>query len=341
MSSIVSIFEFSFKDKYLNLEYKINRDKKGLEVAYYIYRNNKREKVIWYEKCSKNNTLKYEVNQSGIYHIKIFVRSKGNIEFVSTEKINVNINSKVATQICRSEKIFNLDDDVKYIFQPNKDSKKLIVIFSGISKAEYEGGKPLYNYVRKLEELKENKLFILDDYKGEMCYYIGRDGKHDFEKVVLALITSITNKLNIRANDVCVIGSSKGGTAALYYGIKYNYGSVYCGAPQTYVADYLNQVANIYPKMKEIFENILGSDKEKNYKWLNSFVFDLVKEKENFPQLKFHVGSGDKHYKMHLQPLLDILNEKGVNYELDIQEYSNHGETGTYFSKYLLKSFEK
>ena len=50
--------------------------------------------------------------------------------------------------------------NINYLLERNNKSKDLIIVFSACTK---KGQRARYNYIRTLDKIKSNKLFILDD----------------------------------------------------------------------------------------------------------------------------------------------------------------------------------
>ena len=125
------------------------------------------------------------------------------------------------------EQIFNDAVDIKYLFKPGQ-TKKLLVIFSGFNSPE-DTRQLSYNYSRTLSGLNCNKLYILDDPDPRGSYYIGNITEKKQEKSVISLINHYMNTLNLDYSDIISCGSSKGGTAAIYFGYKYSFGNIIAG----------------------------------------------------------------------------------------------------------------
>lgn len=145
-------------------------------------------------------------------------------------EINEEINSFLENEIeFKNEKIHVSNNGIRYCFKKAKfkNKDKLIVIFSAFS-----SDRAKYNYINTLSLFDCNKLYILDDYGSKGSYYLGLNGMLDIETSVVSLISNIMHENNILFKNVISVGSSKGGTAALYYGMKYNYGNIIVGAPQ-------------------------------------------------------------------------------------------------------------
>ena len=229
-----------------------------------------------------------------------------------------------------NERIFNGKQKIKYLFIPSKQkTEHLVVMFSGFNPV---GAPPAYNYIRTLQHVDVNKLYILDDYGSRGCYYLGKNRVFDVEESVYALIRHIASANGIKDDDIICCGSSKGGYAALYYAIKYGLGHAIVAAPQTYLGRYLYNVGE-YPTL----EYIAGGTSQEDVTFCNDLLFELVKKAEKMPQMLIHVGRGDHHYKGHVLPFIDHLQQYGFSCGLDVGEFTNHGEVSFYQALLIAK----
>lgn len=230
--------------------------------------------------------------------------------------------------ILKSEKTFVSVKPVKYIFQHSPNSDHLVVVFSAFNP---KGSAPAYNYIRTIQSLDVNKLFILDDQGERGSYYLGINRIFDAEASVLSLITKIANENNILHKNVICCGSSKGGYAALYFGIKYSFGHVVAGAPQTKLGSYLLGAGEL-----PTFELVAGDTSSSSKDFLDNILYDVVANAVKVPNIIIHVGSGDHHYRGHVLPFVDHLKSYGIDCLLDVKEYSDHGEV-KYFQSLLVE----
>ena len=99
---------------------------------------------------------------------------------------------------------------LKYVYKRNH-SRTLIVSFSGFSPT------PVYHYMRTLNGVASDQLFILDDFGFKGSYYWYENGEDIPRRLTFDLISKIINGGGY--NRVITIGSSKGGTCAIYYGL--------------------------------------------------------------------------------------------------------------------------
>ena len=234
-----------------------------------------------------------------------------------------------------NEKVFKSKKSIKYVFQSaKKDNDFLIVVFSGFGP---KGSKPVYNYIRTLSHLDVNKLFILDDQGDRGCYYLGENRNFDIEFSVISLINHIANNQSIHDSNIICCGSSKGGYAALYFSIKYEFGFAIVGAPQTKLGSYLYKVKEL-----STLEFIAGDCSDESVLFCDKLLYDVVEKSKQIPDLYIHVGSGEHHYEDHVLPFQRHLNRFGFDCSLDLKDYSDHGKIGEFYQKVLLnKLIEK
>ncbi len=231
-----------------------------------------------------------------------------------------------------NEDIHHTNLDITYHFEKSPcNSKYLLVIFSGFNRIEATPQKT-YNYIRALNGVNHNKLFILDSYGPRGCYYLGENMSFEVETSVVSLISKISTMYDIPNKNIITVGSSKGGSAALYFGMKYYYGHVIAGAPQTKIADYILNTA------KETTDYMLGTDesvKDSNVQRLNNIIFKQLVHNHH---TKIHLFSSknDFQYKTHVAPLIELINTCKISADVVINnDMENHGEVGKFFPDFL------
>lgn len=224
---------------------------------------------------------------------------------------------------------------IKFLFI-KKSSNELIVSFSGFPG---KGKKAKYNYFRTLKNIKKNQLYILDDfgYESAGSYYLGEKGEYFLENEIPKLIRLITEKNNI--NITYFIGTSKGGWASLYYGIKLNSNYILSGAPQYYIGEYLKK--NEYHL--KILNGIIGNESEKvRIEQLNKKLKNTI-ENTDISDIKFiiHYSKNEPTYEEGIKEMLLDFKKKKANLVENIEYYSDHAEVGKYFKKLLSDFFKE
>lgn len=237
-----------------------------------------------------------------------------------------------------NENIYEGITKINYFYVPPlTESKKLVIVFSGFNGKEGQGKSPTYNYVKIFEQIDAHRLFILDSYDGHPCYYLGKNQNLEYEMATMSLIYEQMKKLNIKREDVITTGSSKGGTAALYFALKYRLGSTVVGGFQSYVGTYLKEV-NFYAR-ERVLKLITGGTNESHEKYLNNYYhyfFENVEYKNT--DIYIHGGIGDPHYIKHVVPILNIFDKRNIKYALDVKDYYSHSDIGEYFSQFLIET---
>jgi hypothetical protein len=125
---------------------------------------------------------------------------------------------------------------ISYKFKPRKyDTRHLIVIFSGFgASSEFT-----YDFQNALSTINASVLWIKDDFDGHCGYYMLQHGEPQPELATLELIMQTIHTLGISKNECTLAGFSKGGSAALYFGTKYNFRNLISTVPQIKIGSYV------------------------------------------------------------------------------------------------------
>jgi Heparinase II/III-like protein/Heparinase II/III N-terminus len=245
-------------------------------------------------------------------------------------------NFKIATLTSpfNLESQFSSLKNIRYHFQEAKNHKlkdELIIVFSSLA----EKYKFRYNYIRTLENIHCNKLYILDDFGDQGAYYLGKNRDFSIETTVNSLIQYFQRKLKIQNEKITMVGSSKGGYAAIYFGIKNYVGNVITGAPQSNLGHFLLNQAQ-HPN---IAEYIAGGTEKSDQIYLDQLLYTILQQPSDVsPEIKIMVGSKDHHLKNHVEPLVASLKEKKFDITLKIEQGIDHEGLKSHFPKYLLEN---
>lgn len=237
-------------------------------------------------------------------------------------------------QCIKEEKFKYKDETIKYMFERNKKTNDLIIVFSACTRP---GIIARYNYVRTLKTINASKLFILDDFGIDKRggYYLGKYPNFLFEEGTKRLIDSILNKYNFRK--VFFIGSSKGGYAALNFGLLYSNSIMIVGAPQYLLGKFLSADAN---KITKISMNINSID-EINI--LDQRLKKIIQDNKNKDSQKIylHYSNNEHTFNDHINYLIKDLKEEDYNLIEDIMNYKHHSDVSLYYPKVLITYLKK
>ncbi|CAL9472007.1 hypothetical protein [Streptomyces sp. enrichment culture] len=120
---------------------------------------------------------------------------------------------------------------VEYQFRAAQgDHRHLLVVFSSV------GSK--YGFGGALDSVKCHVLRIRDHFDGAASYYVARNMDFSVSDSIQALIQDFMRRLRVTRDQVTLLGASKGGSAALYYGLKYDYKNIIASTPQYFLGSY-------------------------------------------------------------------------------------------------------
>lgn len=189
---------------------------------------------------------------------------------------------------------------LKYKFKAQKyDCNHLIVVFSGFgSSSEFT-----YDFENLLQISYASVLWIKDDFDGHCCYYLCQNMNFIIEKSVISFINKKLSELQLTKKQCSVIGFSKGGSAALYYGIKYDFNNILITVPQTFIGSYVDK------NWKVVAKHMMGENySSKQVEILNSLILDLLKsDKKKEKNIYLITSKKDIQYDTEIVPIKDEL----------------------------------
>ncbi|WP_163654758.1 accessory Sec system protein Asp2 [Listeria sp. PSOL-1] len=223
---------------------------------------------------------------------------------------------------------------LQYLFKKKKAHDRLIVIFSAFPRP---GMPATYNYLKTTQSLNADKLFILDKFGYNQVggYYLFHFGAKSPEDMVTSLIQKIVKRKKYK--EVIFIGTSKGGYAAMYYGLKLKADAVIAGAPQYLLGNYLTDI----PEKRKTLLGMTGGNHEFSVPYLNRLIKDRILNKES-QQTKFylHYSTVEHTYDEHISFLLEDLKKNGYQVFEDKRDYEKHQEVAIYFPPYLKETLQ-
>lgn len=229
---------------------------------------------------------------------------------------------------------------LKYMYQPCKGSNRLLVVFSACTRP---GIPARYNYMRTLKDVPVNRLFILDDFGEDHRggYYLGAYPDFEMEKAAKALIDSFLKRPEIKK--ICFGGSSKGGWAALNFGVQYagrGLGAeIITGAPQFWLGTYLHAPGGLVT-LHSIASSTDDVVVQKASDVLDTYLKKHIEANRaaDEQQVYIHYSTQEHTYKDHIKDLLEVLYSQGYKLVEDVRSYSDHGDVSLYFPGFFVSS---
>ncbi|MEV4556314.1 hypothetical protein AB0K51_04860 [Kitasatospora sp. NPDC049285] len=173
-------------------------------------------------------------------------------------------------------------------------TRHLVVVFANFSAPEEYG---FSNGV--LDRVRANILWIRDLFDGGNAYYLCKDMDFAVEQAVAALIAKVAGALGLGPEQCTMFGGSKGGTAALHFGLRHGYGNVLSIVPQFRIGTALHE------RRPEAAQLMMGQPTPEKVAVLDALMPQLVATSPHRQTRIYLVTSPqDEHYTTQVAPYL-------------------------------------
>ena len=205
------------------------------------------------------------------------------------------------------ETVFSFRPDLPIHYRikhPAYDCKHLLIVMSGFNLPD-----PTVYDFNMLSHCRSTILWIKDDFNGLPAYYLCNNMKFDIEQGVSALIEAVIKF--VKPKGVSILGGSKGGTAALYYGIKHKIKNIISCVPQFSIGSYVAtgtwthvgeaMMGSISPdKVFTLDRYLAGAIKYDKMLERNIYLFTSPQDKQFLTEIQPHLSLFDKYLSFHL-----------------------------------------
>ncbi|MFB7462221.1 hypothetical protein ACFCZ1_01730 [Streptomyces sp. NPDC056224] len=208
---------------------------------------------------------------------------------------------------------------VEYRFSHARNGNRhLVVVFANLTApGEYGWSNGV------LDNLRSNILWIRDLFDGENSYYLCKGMDFGLERSVAGLISRVMHALSLTPDECTMFGSSKGGSAALFFGLKYGFRNIVASVPQFLVGTYVRE------DMPDAARMMMGAVTEENVRVLDSVLPDVVRGSANRSANTYLITSPqDEQYARQVEPFLGLF-QGYENFNLifnDSPLIANHGK---------------
>ncbi|MEU6891045.1 hypothetical protein ABZ934_04475 [Streptomyces sp. NPDC046557] len=206
------------------------------------------------------------------------------------------------SQAANSRQIVTGVDDsgevpVEYRFSHAKNGNRhLLVVFANFAATDDYGW---CNGI--LDKTQSNILWIRDVLDGRNTYYLCRALDFAVERSVAAVITRVMNALGLSPDACTMFGGSKGGSAALYFGLKYGFGNIVSVIPQFLVGSYVGA------ELPAVAQHMMGAVTDENVRYLDAVLPDLVQRSPNRRANIYVLSSPqDEQFPVQVEPFLAL-----------------------------------
>lgn len=193
----------------------------------------------------------------------------------------------------------------KYILKNRSyDTNHLIVVFSGF------GGKSVFNYdfLKALQSNRAYVLWIKDDFfdNGLATFYLDpiAQSEKKLEKAIIKFLYKILAYLNLNKENCTLLGCSKGGAGALFYGIKYNFTNILVSAPTILVGS--SVASKKSTESRKNAEFMLGKDVDRlSVQKIDSLIVDNLNNDTELDKNIYLLSSkADRRHTKQVEPFI-------------------------------------
>lgn len=234
---------------------------------------------------------------------------------------------KLITRLFFRLKTHTYKKRLKYIYE-NHGSKRLVISFTAFS------DKPCFNYYRTLKGFGYDKLFLQDNFGYKGSYLLYENGSELPYILTTGLLNEILSKKKYQ--EIVTLGTSKGGSDAIIFGLKIGATAIYSGANQYYIGKYLNTEVD---NRRAVFKAMMGEnagDKEQSV--LDSIMPNLLKEFSNSTSHIYLLYSKAEHtYDDHLKDMIMDIKKTNIQFTEIVENFNDHNDVGRFFIPYILK----
>ncbi|MFE1440566.1 hypothetical protein [Streptomyces sp. NPDC058739] len=181
---------------------------------------------------------------------------------------------------------------VQFQFRPaHGDHRHLLVVFSSVDSK--------YGFGAALDGVLCNVLRIRDHFDEGASYYVARNMDFSVSDSIQDLIQDYMQRLGLTRDEVTLLGTSKGGAAALYYGLKYDYKNIVSSTPQYFLGSYSKGHG-------QLGDAVLGEGQsDENVAVMDSVMKDLIEKEVDFNRNIYVISSpNDYQYEQEVKHYL-------------------------------------
>lgn len=216
---------------------------------------------------------------------------------------------------------------VTYTVRPRPDSRKLVIVFSGVDATP---GTCRMSYFALGEKLDATVVHIMDNFGAHGCYLLSVAGDQQIRNAVIALIRLLQDEFACMKEQTYFLGTSKGATTAIVYALMIGGGNVLCGEPQILLGDFIfSERWQELEQWRSLAYAMLGRVDPCDRLLLNRVVLDIVERYGSRFKGEITIDVGDTGYlEKHIRHLQAVFKELGIDNRIHIKchAFTKHDE---------------
>jgi hypothetical protein len=186
---------------------------------------------------------------------------------------------------------------IKYKYKQRKyDTQHIIFVFCGFGSASMF----TYDFENALQDCPAHVVWIKDDFNDCCAYYLCQNMNYSIEQAVITFIESMLARYGLDRSCCTLAGFSKGGTAALYYGLKYHFINIVSTVPQFHIGTFAKR------EWPLVFKHMADPENENSIFVLDTLLPQLLRDNGSIEKNIYLLTSeADYQYEKEIKPYLD------------------------------------
>lgn len=181
------------------------------------------------------------------------------------------------------------------------DTRHLLIVFSGFGAT----GEFTYDFTAALTDCPTEVIWIKDDFLGHASYYLCAAGNPGVADAVHAFISAQLAERGLSAADCTLLGASKGGSAALYFGLRYGFSNIIAAVPQFRIGSYVRD------HWGAVFAHMVPDKSTERTEQLDGAIADAAAQATADKNIYLISSTGDPQFASQIEPNLGLLRGLG------------------------------
>ncbi|MHA7133486.1 DUF6270 domain-containing protein [Oerskovia turbata] len=206
-----------------------------------------------------------------------------------------------------------------YSVHERSESGRIVFVFPGLDSTPGVTG---MSHWRLGAELDATVVHLKDHVGAHGCYLLSVSGDHQIRNVALSLIRELIARYSVPPEGVYFVGTSKGGTSAIAYGLMHGSGRVIAGEPQIALGTFLYQGPEQREWQRSVVYALFGRVDEGDRDAADDLVPSIfTRYGSRFRgSMSIVCGSGAGHRHAHIERLTALVAGEGLAGRVEVRE---------------------
>lgn len=205
-----------------------------------------------------------------------------------------------------------------YSVHERAESGRIVFVFPGLDSSP---GVTSMSHWQLGAELDATVVHLKDHVGAHGCYLLSVSGDNQIRNVVLSLIRELIAQYSVPPEGVYFVGTSKGGTAAITYGLIHGSGRVIAGGPQIALGAFLYQESGQREWHRSVAYAIFGRVDDSDRDAANDLIPSIFERYGHRfrGSMSILYGSDTGYRQAHVEPLTVLVAGQGFSLRVELR----------------------